>query len=168
MDKPTVVHPRMTWEALCANPALRDLPYKIETNDYGQIVMSPTSQKHSTYQTQIICLLGRLLRGGGALPENAVQTLDGTKVADVTWAPHAFPRRYLDAFDLPEAPPICVEVLSPTNTRGEITGERELYFERDAREVWVCDLEGEMTFYNPDGPLERSAICPKFPAQVKL
>ena len=64
MDKPTVVHPRMTWEALCANPALRDLPYKIETNGYGQIVMSPTSQKRSTYQTQIIRLLGRLLPGG--------------------------------------------------------------------------------------------------------
>lgn len=158
----------MTWEALCANPALSNLPYKIETNGYGQIVMSPTSQRHNTYQNRIQRLFGRLLRGGEALPENAIQTSDGTKVADVTWASHAFRRHHQDAFDLPEAPAICVEVLSPTNTKGEITGKRGLYFERGAREVWVCDLEGKMTFYNPDGPLERSVICPKFPAQVKL
>ena len=168
MDKTTPVHPRVTWEALCADPALRDLPYKIETNGYGQIVMSPTSQRHNTYQNRILRLFGRLLRGGEALPENAIRTSDGTKVADVTWAPHAFRRRYLDAADLPEAPSICVEVLSPTNTKGEITGKRELYFERGAREVWVCDLEGKMAFYNPAGPSERSAICSKFPVQVRL
>ena len=135
MDKPPAVHPRVTWEAICANLTLRDLPYKVETNGYGQIVMSPTSQRHDTYQTRIMRLLGRLLRGGEALPENAVRTLDGTKVADVTWASHAFRRRHLEAFDLPEAPAICVEILSPTNTQGEISGKRDLYLERGAREV---------------------------------
>ena len=40
----------VTWEALCADSSLaQNLPYKIETNGYGQIVMSPTSQRHNTY-----------------------------------------------------------------------------------------------------------------------
>lgn len=162
------VHPRVTWEALCADSTLQDLPYKVETDGHGQLIMSPISQRHNSYQSRIYRHLLHLLRGGEPYMENAVQTSDGTKVADVTWAPHAFRRRHLDAFDLPVAPPICVEVLSPTNTKGEISGKRELYFERGAREVWVCDLEGKMTFYNLAGPMERSAICPKFPSPVKL
>ena len=31
----------LTWEELCRDPNLHDLPFKIETNDRGQIVMSP-------------------------------------------------------------------------------------------------------------------------------
>ena len=168
MDKTTTVHPRVTWEALCADPALRDLPYKIETNDYGQLVMSPTNYRHGRRQSKIDRLLARLLRGGETATETAVQTTQGVKVADVTWAPRAFMFRHENALALPEAPSICVEVLSPTNTKGEIAGKRELYFERGAREVWVCDLEGSMTFYGPAGALECSVICPKFPAQVEI
>lgn len=33
----------MMWEALCADRTLRDLPYKIETNRYHKIIMSPAS-----------------------------------------------------------------------------------------------------------------------------
>lgn len=168
MDKTMPVHPRVTWEALCADPVLRNLPYKVETNEYGQLVMSPTNLRHGRRQTKISQLFARLLRGGESAVEAAVQTLQGVKVADVVWAPHAFMLQHEDAAALSEAPSICVEVLSPTNSRGEIAGKRELYFERGAREVWVCDLEGNMTFYDPSGPLERSAICPKFPVQVKL
>ena len=157
-----------TWAAVCEDRNLRNLPYKIETDEYGQLIMSPTNYRHGRRQFKIGQRLALLLRGGESAIETAVQTSRGVKVADVTWAPHAFIARHDEASDLPEAPPICVEVISPTNTKGEITGKRELYFERGAREVWVCDLEGKMTFYNPDGPLERSVICPKFPAQVKL
>ena len=164
MDKTTTVHPRVTWEAICADPALRDLPYKIETNDYGQLVMSPTNYRHGCRQSKTDRLLARSLRGG----ETAAQTTQGVKVADVTWAPRAFMLRHENALALPEAPSICVEVLSPTNPKGEIAGKRELYFERGAREVWVCDPEGRMTFSGSEGALERSATCPRFPTQVEL
>ena len=169
MDKTTTVHPRVTWEALCADPALRDLNYKVETNEYGQLIMSPLNPRHGRRQMKIGQLFARLLRGGESAVETPVWTPDhGTKAADVTWAPRAFWQRHDGEPELLEAPSICVEVLSPTNTKGEITGKRELYFERGAREVWVCDLEGRMTFYGPAGALERSVICPKFPAQVKI
>ena len=82
MDK--AIHPRASREALCADPALRDLPYKIETNEYGQIVMSPTNQRHGLCQSKIDRLLARLVRGGEPSVETAIQTSRGTKVADVT------------------------------------------------------------------------------------
>ena len=35
------------WEALCDDPMITDLPYKVETNQRGQLLMSPTSTPHS-------------------------------------------------------------------------------------------------------------------------
>ena len=32
-----------TWDDILADRSLRDLPYKIETNRYHQIIMSPAS-----------------------------------------------------------------------------------------------------------------------------
>ncbi len=34
--------PGLSWKEVCEAPNLQDLPYKIETNDRGEIVMSPT------------------------------------------------------------------------------------------------------------------------------
>ena len=35
------------------DPSLKNLPYKIELNEYGQIVMSPASNKHGLLQAEI-------------------------------------------------------------------------------------------------------------------
>jgi hypothetical protein len=35
----------MEWIEVLADPVLRDLPYKIELNEYGKIVMSPASNQ---------------------------------------------------------------------------------------------------------------------------
>jgi hypothetical protein len=49
----------MTWQAICDNPFLRDLPFKIETNEWGQIVTSPASNRHGWLQVEIARLLLR-------------------------------------------------------------------------------------------------------------
>ncbi len=100
--------------------------------------------------------------------ETAVSTSDNVKVPDVIWATRDFFRQYDDAFELPIAPDICVEVLSPTNRSAEIDQKRQLYFESGAKEVWICGLLGEMTFYTPNGQVERSVMCPEFPVRVEL
>lgn len=43
----------MTWEEVCADPSLQDLPYKIELNRWGKIVMGPASRHHGIYQAEI-------------------------------------------------------------------------------------------------------------------
>ena len=95
-------------------------------------------------------------------------TSDNVKVPDVIWAPHEFIRQHADAFALLTAPDICVEVLSPTNRSVEIDQKRALYFESGAREVWICGLQGDMTFHAPAGSLARSALCPDFPPKIEL
>ena len=158
----------LTWEEICADPSLQDLPYRIELNGLNQIVMSPLYFRHGRSQKAIAALLDRLLPQGESSVEAAVHTSDNVKVPDVIWAEHAFIKEHADAFALPVAPSLCVEVLSPTNRKAEIDDKRARYFEAGAREVWICGLDGTMEFYNPGGLLERSALCPEFPARIEL
>ena len=159
---------QITWEELCADPSLHDLPYRIELNGLNQIVMSPLYYRHGRYQSRIMSLLTRLLPSGEASVEAAISTSDNMKVPDVVWAPHDFARKRSDAYALPVAPDLCVEVLSRTNSKAEIDFKRQLYFEAGAREVWLCGLQGEMEFYTPTGLTERSALCPEFPLRIEL
>ena len=85
MAATTKTHPGLTWEEVCNDPNLRDLPYKIETNEYGQIVMSPTYIYHGRFAYRIARLLEESLPDGTATVEAAVRTSRGTKVPDAVW-----------------------------------------------------------------------------------
>ena len=156
------------WQAICDNPSFRDLPYQFETNRWGKIVMSPATNRHSRYQGLITRLLDRLLADGEAIPECSIETADGVKVADVAWASADFLRRYGVVNPYPEAPEIIVEILSPSNTLAEMEEKKELYFARGAQEVWLCEEDGLMRFYNNHARLEASALAPDFPARLEL
>ena len=160
---------RIRWTEVLADPTVISFPYRVETNAFGQITMNPpASGGHSTRQGRITVLLDRLL-GGHSLPECPISTIDGVKVADVGWYSEARLVR-LDgqvAFEI--APEICVEVLSPSNTKFEIDYKRTVYFEAGAEEFWVCDLEGRMSYFQRDNPTENrssSQICPNFPNAI--
>ena len=154
----------MNWEQICADPNLRDLPFKIETNQRGQIVMSPARSRHGEYQSEIVILFRQLLPQGRSMVECPVQTSAGVRVPDVAWASPE--RRQPVIYHL--APEICVEVLSPYNDIAEMDEERALYFEAGAVEAWICAENGVMSFYAPSGKLTASAFCPSFPARVDI
>lgn len=154
----------MTWDEICEDPNLRDLPFKIETNRRGQIIMSPARSRHGEYQSQITLLIWQLLPGGKPITECPIQTSAGVRVPDVAWA--SAERRQPVIYTL--APEICVEVLSPYNDEQEMDEKRALYFEAGALEVWICAEDGGMTFYGPVGGLPCSALCPEFPARVEI
>ena len=158
----------MNWTEVVNNPSLQNLPFKIETNAWGQIVMSPATNKHSRFQSRIAALLGQLLQGGEFITECAIVTSKGVRVADVAWASAGFLEAYTDEDAYSLAPEICVEVISPSNSAEEILEKRELYLARGAKEVWTCNLEGQMVFYAHGGQLERSGLVPDFPTQVRL
>jgi Uma2 family endonuclease len=158
----------MNWQEICAHPALKDLPFKLETDRWGHIVMSPASNRHSWLQAEIQTLLRQLASGGSAVVECSIETTAGIKVADVAWASRDFLARHGAANPYPEAPEIVVEVLSDSNTRAEMDEKKELYFARGAREFWLCDTDGAMTFHNNHAVLARSALVPDFPGRVTL
>lgn len=155
----------MTWDEICADPNLRDLPFKIETNGRGQIIMSPARSRHGEYQYAIGRLLERELPHGKIVMECAVQTRAGVRVPDVAWTSPA--RRQPVIYSL--APEICVEVLSSFNDDEEMAEKRALYFAAGAVECWVCAEDGAMAFYHAAGPLAAGSVfCPGFPARVEV
>ena len=62
---------------------------------------------------------------------------------------------------------IAVEALCDSNTRREIEEKRAFYFARGAEEFWLCDVEGRLTFFTPDGSVDRSLQCPEFPRTLE-
>jgi Uma2 family endonuclease len=157
----------MRWEEVCENQQLQDLPFKIELNKWGQIVMSPVKIKHSFYQGRIQRLLESLLKTGEVMPECAIDTSDGVKVADVVWCS-------AERFDLIQeqvsasiAPEICIEVKSSGNTLDEMEFKQRLYFAAGAKEVWICNEQGQITFSNEQAELNRSLLVPDFPRLIQ-
>ena len=157
----------MTWEEVCALPELRDLPYKIELDRYGRIVMSPAPSRHSILQHQIQKILQDAL-GGMALPECPIDTPEGTKVADVAWMEEAFAMAHQDTAAFPVAPPICVEIMSRSNTTGEMQEKVTLYLAKGAQEVWVHQRDGRLRFFAHEGEIERSRLAADAPTRVEL
>jgi Uma2 family endonuclease len=157
----------MKWEEVCANQQLQDLPFKIELNKWGQIIMSPVKIKHSFYQGRIQRLLESFLKRGEVMPECAINTTEGVKVADVVWCSEERFEQIEDEISASIAPEICIEVKSASNTLEEIEFKKKLYLEAQCLEVWLCNEQGQITFYNQQGELEQSLLVPDFPKQIK-
>ena len=160
---------RHRWQAVMNDEALARLPYRIETNAHGQIIMNPPpSGGHSHRQTRIILLLSEAL-GGMPLAECPISTIDGVKAADVGWySDETYEQvRGQDVFE--RAPEICVEVISPSNAASEMLEKKSLYFEAGASEVWYCREDGTMEFYDgsePGVPRDKSPMCRDFPERI--
>ena len=159
--------PALTWDQICEDRSLANLPYKIETNRYGQIVMSPAKHWHSKRQSKINSTLSTMAKTGYLMVEAAVQTTEGVKVADVAWGSDAFDRAHKKDDTLTAAPDLCVEVLSGSNSKAEMQEKLTLYFAHGAREVWFCDDAGKMAFYtSPMVAVKKSLLFPAFPAKI--
>ena len=158
----------MNWQEVIERPELQDLPFKIELTETGQILMTPVRVLHAAFQGEIEHLLRKLKQGGLALPECAVATRKGTKVADVAWVSYERFARIRHETEAPIAPEICVEILSASNTAEEMRENALLLFEKEAEEFWLCTEEGEMSFYNRTGQLADSLLVPDFPAIVEF
>ena len=158
----------MDWQDVLEHPSLQDLPFKIETNEWGQIVMSPATNRHSLYQGEFVWLLRSAMGGGRAFTECSIDTPKGVKVADVVWTSEAFLEEYGEQTPYPQAPEICVEIISPSNTWTEMEEKITLYLAKGAREVWLCEEEGRVRFFGHRGELERSTLAPDFPTSVTL
>jgi Uma2 family endonuclease len=154
------------WNEIVADPALRDLPYKVETNAQGQLILSPHRNRHSMHQEAIQDLLREHAPPGRTPPEFAIATPEGVKTPDVVWmSPQRWEKMQATGDPTTLAPEICVEVMSASNTDAEMQEKRALYRSVGAEEVWVVDEEGQIRFYADDA-LEASHITPECPNAV--
>jgi Uma2 family endonuclease len=154
------------WQEIVADPTLRDLPYKVETNHRGQLVLSPQTNRHSLQQKAVEKELDTLLSDGEAFPEWAVATAGGTKQADIIWASDERLREMRETGDPTTlAPEICVEVMSGPNDWDEMEEKRALYREAGAEEGWIVTEDGDVRFF-ADEEIDTSEIAPDFPDHV--
>jgi len=156
----------MNWQEVCDDKSLQDLPYKVELNRFGQIVMSPASNQHGHFRLEIGAEIRSLMPSGKVIVECSVNTGEGTKVADVAWGSADFFKKYGMQTPLDVAPEVCVEIISPSNTPEEMDLKAGLYFEAGALEVWFCDASGTMKFRRGLKWLSKSGLFPDFPSEV--
>ena len=126
----------MQWLEVLNDSSLKNRPYKIELNEYGQILMSPASNKRGFLQAEIAFFV-RNNRHGKVLIACSIETGISVKVADVAWGTTDFFQRI--GIDTPyrQAPVICVEITSPSNYQPEIKEKFRLYLDKGARECSV-------------------------------
>lgn len=150
------------WRELINNPFFRDMPYKIELNKFGQILMSPASNRHGAFQYKVGREIERVKNSGVVITECSILTGEGVRVADVAWASDEFIAEFGETTPYPKAPEICVEVKSPGNSRAEMEEKIRLYLEKGALEVWIVDEKGTVNFFSHTGEIRESKIAASF------
>ncbi len=143
------------WNELAADP---ESPDRFELNQFGELIVSPKpTTRHQATTSEVAYQLAAQL-GPRALTEASVLTDRGVRVPDVVWMT---PERWAECKDqtpLQLAPDVCVEVLSPSNTREELAMKVGAYLRGGAREAIVVGLKGEVEFFGPEGKREASAL----------
>ena len=150
------------WQELIGNPFFRNIPYKVELNKYGAILMSPASNRHGILQYKIGREIETAKKSGVVIVECSVLTSEGVRVADVAWASDDFFAEFGDRTPFPKAPEICVEVVSPGNSQAEIEEKIRLYLEKGALEVWIAAELDQINFFTHTGEIIRSKVVGNF------
>jgi len=150
------------WQELMNNPFFRDVPYKVELNKFGQILMSPASNRHGILQFNVGSKIKESLGNGVIVTECSILTSEGVRVADVAWLSDEFYSEFGEITPFPKAPEICVEVKSPANSNAEMDEKIRLYLEKGALEVWIIDEYGKVSFYSHTGKIETSKLVKNF------
>ena len=150
----------MQWQDVIDNPYLKDLPFKIELNRWGRIEMSPASNRHALLQSRLAQWVRTAIGKGETLTEASIQTSDGVRVPDVVWASDAFLAEHDFETPFSRAPDICVEIISPSNSRLEMLDKTRLYLEAGATEVWLVSETGQLEVEDAEGARDDSRLLP--------
>jgi Uma2 family endonuclease len=143
------------WRELEEDP---DSPDRYELTEFGELVLSP---KPTNDHQRVASAVARSLEsqlGLEAATEISVYTDRGIRVPDVVWMPAPRWREVKGKSPFPFVPDVCVEVLSPGNSRAEIVMKVGGYLRGGAREVIVVGRKGEVEYFGAEGKREASAL----------
>jgi len=146
----------MQWSEVLGNQHLKDLPFKIELNEFGKILMTPRSNLQGSIQARVAATLLNDMPEGEVITECSIDTSDGVKVVDVVWASTNFMTEF--GYDTPykKAPELCVEIVSSSNSKKEMKQKTELYLAKGAQEVWVVYENTSIDIFTHTGKQEQS------------
>jgi Uma2 family endonuclease len=146
----------MEWQQVINNSLLQNLPFKIELDKWGKILMSPASNNHGRWQFEVGTMIKQKKQSGVIVMECSIKTSEGIKVADVAWLSDEFVEKHGFTTPYNIAPEICVEIISPSNSTAEMNEKIQLYLHQGAKEVWLCDQQGKISYHCPDGKIKHS------------
>jgi len=149
---------RDRWQQMLRDPLLADIPGKLELNDWGTIELTPPTTRHAILQAFVAKELYRCRPDGTTLGECGIETDIGVRVPDAAWASREFIQRHGSESPLPRAPELCVEVLSPANSRIEMQEKTAAYLAAGAIEVWLVTEDGTVQMFDADGRIAASAL----------
>ncbi|HVJ31021.1 MAG TPA: Uma2 family endonuclease [Gammaproteobacteria bacterium] len=149
---------RRRWQQLASDSLVAAIPFKVELNEKGAIEVSPPTTRHAFIQAFVTNELMRQRPDGTTFTECPVETDIGVRVPDVVWASPEFMQRHGTESGFRAGPDLCVEVLSPTNTRAEIGEKVAAYLAAGSREVWVVGDDGVPEIHTTDGRIAASTL----------
>ena len=124
------------YRGLCDDPCFANIPGKIEIDLWGRLLMSPPAAPyHGRLQAKLSDKLAAL--GGEKTIEAPIATPLGLFVADLAWSSQKSPPGSEDINPLMRAPELCIEVVSPSNSRKELSEKTRGYLAAGAEEVWI-------------------------------
>ncbi|MBA2494326.1 MAG: Uma2 family endonuclease [Acidobacteria bacterium] len=150
------------WQELMINPFFQDIPYKVELNKFGLILMSPASNRYGILQFKVGREIERKKKGGIIITECSILTNEGVRIAHVAWASDEFITEFGEITPYPKSPEICVEIKSTANSKAEMEEKTRLYLEKGALEVWIVDEYGKVNFFSHTGKIKKSKIVENF------
>lgn len=80
----------------------------------------------------------------------------------MVWASDEFIANHGFATPFVQAPEICVEIISPSNSKAAIEFKVELYLARGAQEVRVINQNKQVRYYSYGGEIKKSKLIPRF------
>ncbi len=149
---------RHRWNELADDPLVAAIPYKVELNEKGVIEVSPPTTQHASLQASLAYELRRQRPEGKTFTECPVETEIGMRLPDVVWASAEFIQSHRDEKQFRVAPDLCVEVLSPRNTRAEMAEKRAAYLAAGAKEAWIVAEDGVAEIYTSSGRVSASTL----------
>jgi Uma2 family endonuclease len=145
----------LRYRDLCDDPCFANVPGKIELDVWGRVLMSPPGTYHGLVQGRLCQRLAIL--GGETFGEVAIATAMGLFVTDAGWSSAEFFELHRDESPLMNAPELCIEVASPSNSTKELQEKVTAYLGAGAQEVWIVYLQSRRCeFYGQQGLMERS------------
>ena len=147
----------------------------------GRLTEVPTSMRHEAIGYNLIVLLSSFVRGHGfvSLGQSGFRMKDGNvRAPDVSFTrKERFPGGHApDTFgDL--APDLCVEIISPSERRSQMSRKVQEYFDGGTVQVWHVFAERQevVVFTSPtetqtlgaDGLLDAGGLLPGFSCRVQ-
>ena len=154
---------RQRWEQLADDPLVAAIPFKVELNEKGVIEVSPPTTQHAFLQAFVTSELKRQRPEGTTFTECPVETEIGMRVPDVVWASAEFMERHSGEKQFRAAPDLCVEILSPRNTRAEMAEKIAAYLTAGAQEVWIVGDDGVADIHTGAGRVPASTLKFRLP-----